>query len=171
MGIDWNRLVERHQKRAFITALAVTRNIDDAEEITQEAFVRLFSNIEKIKDENAIGQWLMRTSYNLASDQQRYKRIRGWFSFKRDDELGLNSGNQPVDGQISSHQFVQIARGWMRANLSRQEGVVLQLKAGEEMTFEEISSSLKMNLSTVKTHYYRAVKKMDRLKEDLKREV
>jgi len=169
--VAWNELVKRFQRRVFITALAVIKNMDDADEITQEVFVRLFSNIKKINDEKAIGPWLVKTAYNLASDNMRYQKIRGWFSIGRKNDYEIGSRDVTADEAVYNHQFVNITNAWLNSHLSKKERVTLQLKIGEEMTFEEIAEALKMSPSAVKTHYYRAVKKMDGLSHKIKREV
>ena len=56
-SVAWNKIVTRYQRRVFAVALSVMRDMDDADEVTQEAFVRLYTNLKNIRNQKGIGSW------------------------------------------------------------------------------------------------------------------
>ena len=157
---SWNELVRMFQRRVFAAAVALIGNAEEADEIAQEVFVRLYSNIGNIKDGAAVGSWLVRTSVNLARDRMRFRRLRGWLFAKRvnADEIEL-MGSDGMDPE-RARALSEVTNLWKRAKLSEKERAVVQLKLGEEMTYSEISRALKMSISTAKTHYTRGIEKL-----------
>ena len=156
----WNELVAKYQRGVMATALAVVRDLDEADDITQDVFVRLFKKMHAIRDSRSLKSWLMKTAYNLACDRRRYRIIRGWFQGREDPEEVAGEDNPERVAQV---ELLETVRGWMEAELSKKESLVWQLKVGEEMTLEEIAKDLGMSLSSVKTHYYRAKDKLKKL--------
>lgn len=70
-------LVGRHQGRAFRIAFRMTRNKADAEDVTQEALLRVWTNAVNWRPTAAFGTWLYRVVVNLAIDRQRAAQRRG----------------------------------------------------------------------------------------------
>lgn len=70
-------LVGRHQGRAFRIAFRMTRNKADAEDVTQEALLRVWTNAASWRPTAAFGTWLYRVVVNLAIDRQRAMQRRG----------------------------------------------------------------------------------------------
>ena len=159
---NWTHLVTKHQRRVFSAAISITKNVDDANEVTQDVFVKLFSKIDGIKNRGAIGSWCVRTAFNLASDKMRYKRIRNWLQFKSSDIDNVPSREQ----NFENREMLIIVQKWISAKLTNRERVTLQLKTGEEMTFAEIAKSLNISESSAKTHYYRAINKLNALRKE-----
>ena len=166
----WNDMVTRFQKKVMRTALAVLQNVSEADEITQEVFVRLFMKIDTLKNPQAIQPWLIKTAYHLACDHLRYQKIRRWFSpLWRTDENKTVSNSNP-ESHLENFQLFEVFNDWSQAHLSKKERAVFQLKIGEDLTFEEIATSLGMSISSAKTHYYRSLKKIEGLRKSMNEE-
>jgi len=149
----------------FAAAVAVIRDPDEADEIAQEVFVKLHSNIQRLNDPNAISAWLVKTSANLARDRLRFRRIRRWFFAGNRGVDDIQSDMPSPETTASRSQMFDVFSRWAKAKLSARERVVLQLKLGEEMTFQEIAQSLNVSTSTAKTHYNRAMAKLEALRK------
>ena len=159
---EWIDMVKRHQRRVFSIALSVLRNVEDARETTQDVFMKLYVHMDTIRDHKAIPAWLATTSYHAAINRVRLSRVKRWI-FGTDAIDNAVSPNASQEDILSASQELRKIAQWKRARLSPKENVVLQLRHGEEMTMQEISAFLRMSVSSVKTHYYRAQKKMEAL--------
>ena len=163
----WNELVDLYQRRVFVTALTVIRNVADADEITQETFLKLYTGLSKIRNPGSLSAWLVRTSYNLACDRLRFQKIRQIFSAVGGGGEALSSSEKTLEEQVETTQLMSIINQWEEAKLTKVERSIFQLKVGEEMTFAEIAESLDISISSAKTHYYRAKEKLKGIIKDL----
>ncbi len=156
----WRELVGRFQRRIFAAALVVSGSVEEADEVTQEAFVKLMGHIETISDPEAVGAWLVRTAVNEARDRRRFRRIRAWFGAAvspADDQASVEASPEVLAGR---NEMMRLFDVWQQARLSDRERLVVQLRAGEEMTFAEIAHALSMSVSSAKTHWTRARTKL-----------
>ncbi len=72
---EFERLVRRYQRQVLVTALRLLGNLADAEDASQDVFVRLYRNLGKVKDPDDCGGWLYRVTVNVCHDLVR-KRPR-----------------------------------------------------------------------------------------------
>jgi RNA polymerase sigma-70 factor (ECF subfamily) len=163
--ISWENLVKRYQRHVFSVAFSVVRNVEDAEEITQEVFMKLHAHMGTIRDRKAIPAWLAKTSYRIAINKLIASKVKKWTMGTEEAESCPSQSRSPEDEMGVSEELRKV-RMWRKARLSRKENVVLQLKLGQEMTFQEIADFLGMSISSVKTHYYRAARKMESLTQE-----
>src|SRR6202166_5307761 len=66
-----NRFVSSHMRRIFIQIYRVVRNVSDAQDLTQEAFIKALQHQEQLKDEQKAAHWLSRIATNTAIDFMR----------------------------------------------------------------------------------------------------
>lgn len=157
----FNEIVERFQRRVFRVAYAVVRNIEEADDITQEVFVKLYHHMDRMKKPEAIQAWLTRAAVSTARDHLRWIKVRSWLGGKTQDADEIGTTASSPEKIAAANERNQIIKTWTEANLSTKERLVFQLRFGEEMTIAEIAESLSMNENTVKTHLYRAEKKLN----------
>jgi len=156
----WNEIVMKFQRRVFAAALAVSGDMDEADEVAQEAFIRLFGKISSIRDPGALGRWLTQTAANIARDRRRFGRLRRWLVGSAGEAHSEPSPDPSPEVQAARREAEGIIARWSEARLSARERLILQLFAGEEMTIEEIAGELGIGPSTVKTHLSRAREKL-----------
>lgn len=159
---EWAELVRRNQGRVFSIALSVLKHVEEAKEITQDVFMKLHIHMDSITDKNSIPAWLMRTSYNSSINRLRVMKLRR-FIFGTEGIEDLASSEATQEEKLRASQEYEKIQLWRNARLSARENVIIQLKHGEELTLREIAISLKLSESSVKTHYYRAVEKLEAL--------
>ena len=70
----FRELVQRHQRRATAVAYGIVRNSDDAREIAQDAFMRVWKHVEDFGDQASFGTWLYRIVFNLSIDRTRRRK-------------------------------------------------------------------------------------------------
>lgn len=151
-------LMERHHVRLYRIALSYLRNPDDARDVVQEAFVRVFEHARRWRGDAEVGPWLTRIAVNQSIDHYRKSKRR------RGREEPLESGSFPStlplpDGRVFSSEIARRVDRALEALPERQRAVFV-LRHYEEMTLPEIASSLGMNLGTVKSNLHRALARL-----------
>lgn len=141
-----------------------TRSRMDAEDLTQDVFLRAFKNIGKLTSPPLFRSWLYRIAVNRVRDHHRRKRVKALVGMVSMDEDDFQETREmAVAPQADEH----MARGdfWGRVKamldrLPRMEREVFTLRFLDQLTIKEIATALKKNESTVKTHLYRALAKV-----------
>ncbi len=135
----------------------------DAEDITQDVFLKAFQKISSIKDASKFRGWLFTIALNRIRDFQRKKRFRGLF--KVEDEQ-IESHPDTVHDQKQPEALEQVMRqdfwnqiGKILNKLPKMEREVFLLRFFDHLSITEMAAVLKKSESTVKTHLYRSLKK------------
>ena len=162
-------LVKEHTGKVLALAWRLVGNREEAEDLAQEAFLRLHRSLPKFRGESRISTWLYRTTTRLAIDYLRRERIKRKLFFFRQD----NSAPDPVDLAIDprnnpgrtfqSQEAMQALRKSME-KLSPRQQVVFTLRHYEGLPLKEIAEHLGLEIGTVKAHLHRAV---TQLRQDL----
>jgi len=162
----FDQLVDLYYNRIFKMVYYRIRSDMDAEDVTQEIFTQAFKNIKKLKDFSLFNSWLFSIAVNKVKDFQRKKRFTSLFGMFPDKkvendqeyehEAGAESG--PLEIVIRQNFWTQFESILNR--LSYLEKEVFLLRFLDQLGLKEISVALKKNESTVKTHLYRALKKI-----------
>ena len=160
---DFDAIVRRHQRRVHRFLLMLLRDADEADNLTQECFLRAYQNRSTFRGESSVETWLLRIAANLARDHARSRRAGFW---KRLLGLDSNDNEGIADKLVTSEASPEkafLAREdvrsvWDAANqLSQQQRAVFLLRFVEEMELNEIASALGLQVGSVKTHLFRAV--------------
>ena len=158
-------IVTQHSPQLIRLAWRLLGNRADAEDIVQDAFLRLHRSLGSFRGDSRIGTWLYRTVTRLAIDNLRRENIKRKLFFMRRD----NSAPDPVDlvaspnsdqeARLGAQQQVIMLRQSMN-KLSPQQRTVLTLRHQEELPLKEIAEILNLSEGTVKVHLHRAVKSL-----------
>jgi len=159
-GAAFEGIVRALQRRVFQAVLAMTGSMEEADEVTQEAFIRLYERLGSIREPRAVSGWVVRTALNVARSRKRFAKIRGWLGAARKAPEGEPSLCPSPESQAALHEMGAIVEAWSEARLSDAQRVVMQLRVGEQMTFEEIARELGISASAAKAHFARARDKL-----------
>ena len=139
------------------------RDPEEADNLTQECFLRAYQNLSSFRGESSLETWLLRIAANLARDHARSRKAGFWkrlLGFGDEEEDG--TAVEVASGSASPEQ-VLLAREDVRAvwdvanQLSQQQRAVFLLRFVEEMELSEIACALGLQVGSVKTHLFRAV--------------
>jgi RNA polymerase sigma-70 factor, ECF subfamily len=152
----FDQLVERYQARAYRTAWLILRDADEARDLSQEAFVRLYQAAGRFRGEARFSTWFHRILVNLCLDHRRkwrFWRDRGTAA----DEIEQVPAPEasPVDA-IGREQATRALWDAV-ARLSPKQRAALVLLVQEGLETREIAAVLKMSEATVRVHLHRAV--------------
>ena len=166
-------LVRRHQRQAFGMALRLLRDRWDADDVTQEAFVRAFQNLHRFNGDSTFGTWLGRIVLNRSLDALRRRRGSGGpaggsgGSAEGPDRVpGVREATaivrDPASRPDGEAERLQLAEGFARllATLSPQQRVVFTLRHLERRPTREVARLTGLNEGSVKTHLFRAIRKL-----------
>lgn len=168
--------VRTYQKRITRFVFTLLRDPSDADCVTQDVFVKAFRAIADFKGESAFETWLTRIAINTVRDRIRRRRPVVSFSELRDvdDEDGpeIPPALDPADGTSPERDLlsVDIRRRIADAlvTLSPRQRAIFVMKHYEEKSIAEIGQTTGLDEGTIKSHLFRAARKLRICLEDLR---
>ncbi len=155
--LAYERLMERYYDSIYFMILRLVKNMSDAEELSQEAFAKAFSQLEKYDEQYAFSSWLFTIASNLSVDFLRKKKYNEISidddELLRDRTVEATQAN-PEEHFILKQEFKELKH--RVESLKEQYRILLELRYFEEYTYEEIAQELDLPMGTVKTQLHRA---------------
>ena len=160
----FHRLADRYQPGIFRMMYYRTRSRMDAEDLTQDVFLRAYKQIGRIESPALFRSWLYRIAVNRVKDfyrRQRIKSLVGWVSM---DEEGFRESEEMVvapdaEERLDRRDFWNRVEGLLE-RLSKKEREAFLLRFFDQLSIQEMTTAMGKNESTVKTHLYRALNKI-----------
>ena len=159
----FGEIVKRWERKIFALCFGMLGREDEARDAAQETFIAAYRNISNFRGEAKVSSWLHRIAVNQCLTTKRRARTRS------EDFLGDESGENERVFVAPSHRspamtteaterlaIVRQAVGSLPVDLRQ----VIVMKEFEEMTFQEISDTLDLPLSTVKSRVYTALRQL-----------
>jgi RNA polymerase sigma-70 factor (ECF subfamily) len=165
-------LVERYQRRILSLVFHLVRRHDEAEDLTQEIFIKAFQSIQSYNFQASFATWLSRIAVNHCYDylrRIRASRVSYYWQMSAEGQQDLEATAEGLQTDGLNHEELASLRDFVGRLLNRapaDDQVILTLKELEGYSVEEIAEVLKLKTSTVKVRLHRARKRM---LEDLKR--
>ena len=164
-------LVARHQGRAYRLAWSLMRDAEDARDLSQEAFLRVYRMAATFRGDAKFSTWFYRILVNLCLDHRRRGR---WWRRLVDDREDREAGDQlerqpaPAGDPVEALGQAQLmTRVWDEVDrLSPQQRAAVVLQVQEDLSTSEIAAVLACSEATVRVHLHRAVRA---LRKTLKR--
>jgi RNA polymerase sigma-70 factor (ECF subfamily) len=164
-------LVGRYQERAYRLAWSILRNAEDARDLSQEAFIRLYQSAGSFGGRAKFSTWFYRILVNVCLDDRR--KSRGWRLWVR-DEPDPDTGESLLDRQPAPAADPVDALGRERTvsklwaavdRLTPQQRAAVILQVQEELPTAEIAAVLKCSEATVRVHLHRALQTLRKTME------
>ena len=151
------RLVVLLHKEVFRMIYYRTFSREDAEDLTQEVFIKMFRSIKKLESPEKIRPWLFSIALNRVRDFKRWKSIETLFGRRHGGLDTLRDDKHPGENMERAEVLRSIHR--FTEFLPKGEREIFMLRFIDSLGIAEISATLNKNESTVKTQLYRAMKK------------
>ena len=134
----------------------------DAEDLTQEIFMQMIKSLPNLKDSRLLKPWLFRIAVNRIRDFHRKKSILSFFgsTVEKDVDVPTKSDSCPDPLKNIIHKEFRSRLKQYTENLSRWEREVFTLRFLDQLEIKEIVEIVQKNENTIKTHLYRALKKL-----------
>jgi len=160
-------LVERYKQRAYYLALGMVGNSDEACDISQEAFIKVFKSANRFNREQRFFPWFYSILINLCKDAlQRRER---WDSKEvniDDNEFILIDGRNPETTMIKKEETECVRKAIIKLDPDDRE--IIMLKHFRDISYNEISVLLKIPKGTVMSRLYYARKKLAKILNEIK---
>ncbi len=166
-GEALRELVLRYQKPAFNFFLRLTASVEDAEDLTQELFLRIHRAAPRYRPDAPFRTYLFRIASNLAMSHLRKRRVRGSLSIDEMLESGVDfPSTRHADDPAAGFDGREAAKRYLGAlqRLPADWRLAMELRVGRELSYEEIAESMKKSVSAVESILFRA---RERIAEDL----
>ena len=154
-------LMKRHNRAAFRTARAILRDDAEAEDALQEAWLRVFKNLDTFRGESRFSTWLIRIAANEALMKRRkVARHAEIFPIDASEKASqvLEEATMPEDGPERAALRGEVRR-FLESRIDALPDLyrpVFMLRAVEELSVEETAAALDLPEATVRTRLFRA---------------
>lgn len=158
----YNLLINKHKDKIYGYAFLMMKNKMDADDVTQEVFIKIWQNIDKFNFHSAKA-WIFRTTYNLCIDYLRkQKSAAKVFEYSDENIFNLSSNDRNSDNPyFQTHlKFMDEKIKNAIQNLTENYRSIIILYEIQNLKYKEISKILDMPINSVKVNLLRARKKL-----------
>jgi RNA polymerase sigma-70 factor (ECF subfamily) len=151
----WDELVELHGARLYNLALHFAGNREEAEDLTQEIFLRLYTNLRQYRGDCPLVSWALRLSRNLCIDHYRRNRNERLSLRVSDEILAQVPAGDDIHAEAQWREEVEAVHIALREMPEEMAEVVL-LRDLQGWSLEEVAASMDIPVGTVKSRLHRA---------------
>ncbi len=163
--LAFREIVERYQAKVFSIIYGILRNHNDAEDIAQQVFAKVYFSIKNFDSRSSLLTWIYKITVNECYDYLRKKRVRKLVyesDFSEEDSQRMEASepavdqNAPVDKQLAQRDLVVK----LLAKVSEEDRSLILLKEVEGHSGEELAAMTGLNENTIKVKLFRARQKL-----------
>ncbi|MFC1683414.1 RNA polymerase sigma factor [Candidatus Zixiibacteriota bacterium] len=159
-GEQWafDKLMKLHQKRVYRIALGMVGDHDEAADIAQEVFIKVFRSLKSFKFSSSFGTWIHRIAVNHCISQLRRKKLRDHVSLSEVSHLLRSPLGRP--GRELALKDLEQEIEEAIAELPPKQRAIFVMHYYEELPHKEIARIMKRSEGAIKSSYCQAVKKL-----------
>lgn len=156
----FEEIVKLYQRRVFILAYGILMNREDAMEITQETFFKLYKSMASLRDNSKFEPWLFTIANNLCIDRIRKNKNIKLHNTSLDEvpDGAVMTKNTPENDKYNK-DLKQTIKNSIQELPPRQQTIVV-MRYFQELKFHEIAKNLGLSIGTVKKLHFTALKKI-----------
>ena len=158
----FNDLVRKYEKQVYNFAYRLTGNYDDANDVAQDAFLRVFNAIGSFRGDASFSTWLFRITTNVFLDERKRAKAHPQASLDEYLELGESSVTRQIEDPSPTPEAVleESERAQILSNavsdLPEYQRAMITLYHGQQKSYEEIAEIMDLPIGTVKSRLNRA---------------
>ncbi|HCA81336.1 MAG TPA: hypothetical protein DEP53_16525 [Bacteroidetes bacterium] len=154
----FNHLVLRYQEKVYWVARRFMADHDNADDVTQEVFIKAYGSLNEFRRESSVYTWLYRITVNIALNSLRRQKIRE--AFRIDELFDAPDTESVAPDEAAEKQEERSLIENAIARLPEKQKSVFVLRYYEELPYEDIAKILKTSVGGLKANYFHAVKKI-----------
>jgi RNA polymerase sigma-70 factor (ECF subfamily) len=152
-------LVDRYKHMVFTLAIKIVKNTEEAEEVSQDVFIKVFQVLKTFKGDSKFSTWLYKIAYFRSLDYlKKQKRYINTSSIDGEKEYHLPSIDSALD-QLEAQDRKQAIKSAID-QLPEDDAVVITLHYFEELSLKEIAEIMNMEANTIKVRLFRSRKRL-----------
>ena len=166
-------LVERYQRKVYAVALGMLKDKEEALDVSQEAFVKVYKYLEHFKGDASFYTWLYRITVNICIDVLRRRQASGGEAVEFDESVRLDTSEAHI-GALGSRLGTNPQKSALRKELAQkiQEALaqvpekhraILLLREVEGMSYEDLARTLEIPKGTVMSRLFHARAKVQKI--------
>jgi RNA polymerase sigma-70 factor, ECF subfamily len=161
----FREIVERYQSKVFSIIYGILRNRNDAEDIAQQVFAKIYFSIKNFDFRSSLLTWIYKITVNECYDYLRKKRVRKLVyesDFSEDDAQRMENSEPavdqrpPIDSSLAQRDLI----AKLLSKVSEEDRMLILLKEVEGHSVEELSQMTGMNENTIKVKLFRTRQKL-----------
>lgn len=166
----FRQIIERYQAKVFSIIYGILRNHNDAEDIAQQVFSKVYFSLKNFDFRSSLLTWVYKITVNECYDYLRKKKVRKLVyesDFSEDEALRMENSEAardtvaPVDTTLARRDYINK----LLAKLSQEERSLLLMKEVEGHSVEELATMTGINENTIKVKLFRARQKLVKVAE------
>ncbi|MEO8210920.1 MAG: sigma-70 family RNA polymerase sigma factor [bacterium] len=156
----FNIIIRKYQKKIYWVIRKMVLDHDDADDITQEVFLKLYRSLQDFRGESKFFTYVYKIAINYSLNHiNKNKKI---ITRKVNIEyIDLKSHYKKADDELDSNQRTKILENAI-ASLPEQQRAVFNMRYYDNLTYEEISDIMNKSVGGMKANYFHAIKKIEK---------
>ncbi len=142
--------VQHHLRRIFLLIYRIIGNVDDAQDLTQEVFIKALQRRRQLKDLDKAGGWLSRIAANTAIDFLRRNKRFAFADVSECSEVRSSGAESPEQSFLRGERKLELDGGL--ATLTARERTALLLRDVEDMPADQVALRMNCSMATVRSH-------------------
>lgn len=143
--------IQQNLRRIFLLIYRIVGNVDDAQDLTQETFIKALQRQSQLKDLDKAGHWLSRIASNTAIDHLRRNKKVSFIDIGETPEpAAVSQGETPEQLLLRGERRTQLDGGL--AMLTERERMALLLRDVEDVPADEVARQMNCSMATVRSH-------------------
>jgi RNA polymerase sigma-70 factor, ECF subfamily len=142
--------VQQNLRRIFLLIYRIVGNVDDAQDLTQETFIKALQRQRQLKDLEKSAGWLSRIAVNTAIDHLRKNKRFSFSDVSEFAETQASALESPEQGVLRGERKLHLDGGL--ATLTERERTALLLRDVEDMPADQVAAQMNCSMATVRSH-------------------
>ena len=155
----FQELVDKYKQKVYYMALDMTGNHHDAEDLSQEVFMKVYVSIKDFRGDAKLTSWLYRIAMNLCIDKSRRKRLK---MVELDDKIHEKPAPGLSPDVAIQSQATQVQIQQALSKLPPRQRSIFVMRHYNELMLREIAEALGISEGTVKAQLFRAIQKLQK---------
>jgi len=159
-GEAFKTIIRLHQQKVFVLAYSIVRDREDALDVVQETFLRLYQKAGRYRPGHSFQAWLMQMAKNISIDHYRkhLKKRREWETATPLEEIPVPAA--PAREGDSASSDLRAAFSRCVETLAERQRMVFVMRHYSELQFHEISETMRISVGTAKSLHFKAVQNL-----------